>query len=127
MGMRTNRILAVAVASILSAGLLIAAAPPATTQAASPGKVETKENGLKITHVAPPVGAKDGDTVSVLYTGKLQDGTEFDSSAKHGNEPIEFIVGSCTRRQNCPERSVLVEPNRAMPWVRDHTVHACRA
>jgi len=41
--------------------------------------------------------------------------------------PIEFIVGSCTRRQNCPERSVLVEPNRAMPWVRDHTVHACRA
>ena len=36
---------------------------------------------------------KDGDTVWVLYAGKLKDGTEFDSSAKHGNEPIEFIIG----------------------------------
>src|SRR5215212_4628202 len=98
--MRTNSLLAVAVASVLSAGLLIAAEPPApaTTQAAAvpaaaPGAVEKKDNGLTITHVAPPVGAKDGDTVSVLYAGKLQDGTEFDSSAKHGNEPIEFILG----------------------------------
>jgi hypothetical protein len=40
--------------------------------------------------------------------------------------PIEFIVGSCARERN-RERSVLMEPNRAMPWVCDHTVHACRA
>jgi FKBP-type peptidyl-prolyl cis-trans isomerase len=94
--MRTHLSLA-AVAVILTASLLIAAeAPaPATTQAAAatPGKVETKPNGLKITYVAPPAGAKDGDNVSVLYAGKLQDGTEFDSSAKHGNEPIDFILG----------------------------------
>ena len=94
--MRMNLCLA-AVALILTASLLVAGEPPAapaTTQAAAtPGKVETKPNGLKITYVAPAVGAKDGDNVSVLYAGRLQDGTEFDSSAKHGNEPIEFILG----------------------------------
>ena len=38
-------------------------------------------------------GAKPGDTVSFLYTGKLADGTEFDSSVKHGGAAIEFTVG----------------------------------
>ena len=35
--------------------------------------------------------AKDGDTVKVHYTGKLQDGTVFDSSVHH--EPLEFTIG----------------------------------
>lgn len=37
--------------------------------------------------------AKDGDTVSVNYIGKLTDGTEFDNSYKRG-QPIEFVLGS---------------------------------
>jgi FKBP-type peptidyl-prolyl cis-trans isomerase len=57
------------------------------------GATETKPSGLKVTHVAPGAGAKDGDTVSVIYAGKLANGTEFDSSAKHGGEPIEFVLG----------------------------------
>ena len=34
-----------------------------------------------------------GTTVSVLYTGALMDGTVFDASSKHGNTPIDFVLG----------------------------------
>lgn len=36
--------------------------------------------------------AKNGDTVSIHYTGRLPDGSEFDSSA--GREPLEFTLGA---------------------------------
>ena len=38
--------------------------------------------------------ATPGSVVSVLYTGKLQDGTVFDSSAAHGNTPLVFTLGA---------------------------------
>lgn len=36
--------------------------------------------------------AKHGDTVRIHYTGRLTDGTQFDSS--DGRDPLEFQVGS---------------------------------
>ena len=36
--------------------------------------------------------AKKGDTVKIHYTGRLQDGSVFDSSS--GREPLQFTIGS---------------------------------
>lgn len=38
--------------------------------------------------------AEPGTIVSVLYEGRLPDGTVFDSSAAHGNEPLVFQLGA---------------------------------
>ena len=46
--------------------------------------------------VSNPSGAAatSGSTVSVLYTGKLLNGTVFDATSQRGNQPFTFIVGS---------------------------------
>lgn len=38
------------------------------------------------------MAAAQGDTVHIHYTGRLEDGTPFDSS--QGREPLEFVLGS---------------------------------
>ncbi|MDO7873912.1 FKBP-type peptidyl-prolyl cis-trans isomerase [Hymenobacter sp. ASUV-10] len=40
------------------------------------------------------VQATAGKTVSVLYTGLLMNGSVFDASSRHGNVPIEFVLGT---------------------------------
>src|SRR5258706_14177216 len=60
-----------------------------TTPASDQLKVETLKQGSG-------VAAKTGDTVSVKYTGTLQNGTVFDSNVdpKFGHtEPFEFLLG----------------------------------
>jgi peptidylprolyl isomerase len=67
---------------------------PAATQPA-PQRVTTP-SGLTIVYIQPGTGTQQaaaGDIVSVHYTGKLADGTVFDSSYRRG-EPIEFPLGS---------------------------------
>jgi peptidylprolyl isomerase len=90
--------LAVGLAAAMAA--LLAAAEPASKPAAAaggattqPGDKQTTASGLTIIYTQPSgVGAQAGDMVWVEYTGKLKDGTVFDSSEKQG-KPIDFQLG----------------------------------
>ncbi len=57
-------------------------------------EVEKDTTGLlyRITDEGEGALAQPGDTVKVHYTGKLLDGTQFDSSHKR-NEPFSFVLG----------------------------------
>ena len=58
-------------------------------------KAKPTESGLYYIETQKGTGeqAKSGDMVSVHYTGKLMDGTVFDSSVERG-EPIDFQLGA---------------------------------
>lgn len=57
-------------------------------------KIERKESGLEYVVIEEGQGQQPekGQMVKVHYTGKLEDGTVFDSSVKRG-DPIEFVLG----------------------------------
>lgn len=56
--------------------------------------VQVTASGLQYKVISAGTGAKPKatDTVSVHYVGKLVNGTEFDSSRKHGDQPVSFPV-----------------------------------
>lgn len=51
------------------------------------------ELAVSDTVVGTGAEAQQGSTVSVLYTGMLPDGTVFDASSRHGNQPFSFTLG----------------------------------
>jgi peptidylprolyl isomerase len=55
--------------------------------------------------------AKNGDTVKVHYTGKLDDGTVFDSSANR--EPLQFIIGQGQLINDFEQAVVGMEPGES--------------
>jgi FKBP-type peptidyl-prolyl cis-trans isomerase 2 len=55
--------------------------------------------------------AKTGDTVKVHYTGKLKDGTVFDTSADR--EPLEFKIGERRLIPDFEEAVVGMEPGES--------------
>ncbi|MEZ4547362.1 MAG: FKBP-type peptidyl-prolyl cis-trans isomerase [Thermodesulfobacteriota bacterium] len=65
-----------------------------TDQKKSEGKVMKTDSGLEYIIIEEGQGEKPkaGQKVKVHYTGKLEDGSVFDSSVKRG-EPIEFTLG----------------------------------
>lgn len=79
---------------IFNGRLMSAAQPPATDpNVTTPTEAETQVQAQDVT-VGTGLQANPGDTVSVLYIGKLPDGTVFDSSEAHGNEPLTFTLGA---------------------------------
>lgn len=61
----------------------------ATTTPAAGDQVQAQE-----VKVGTGAEATPGSQVSIMYVGKLTDGTVFDSSAAHNNEPLTFVLGS---------------------------------
>jgi peptidylprolyl isomerase len=71
------------------------AAEKPAAEAKPEGKAVTTSSGLKYIDVKVGTGAtpKNGQVVSVHYTGWLKDGTKFDSSRDRG-QPFEFTLGA---------------------------------
>jgi FKBP-type peptidyl-prolyl cis-trans isomerase FkpA len=65
----------------------------ASTTATSTDATSTPQVQAQDITVGTGTEAIPGDLVSVLYVGKLSDGTIFDSSASHGNQPLSFTLG----------------------------------
>jgi FKBP-type peptidyl-prolyl cis-trans isomerase len=65
---------------------------PAPTPAQPPPDPNAKLE-IKDLVVGKGAEAKSGDTVKVHYVGTLQNGTEFDASKKHGDQPFSFDLG----------------------------------
>jgi FKBP-type peptidyl-prolyl cis-trans isomerase len=68
----------------------------ANQQASSTAQTATSTNQVQAQDVTVGTGAEaaPGSWVSVLYVGALADGTVFDSSQAHGNQPLRFQLGA---------------------------------
>jgi FKBP-type peptidyl-prolyl cis-trans isomerase FkpA len=78
---------------LLAASTVLASAALAAAPATS-GATEKLPSGVVVEHITQGTGAQPtaDDVVKVNYRGTLADGTEFDSSAKHGG-PAMFPLG----------------------------------
>jgi len=70
--------------------------PSSAPLAKVPAGVQRAPSGLswKVLKMGPGPKPKCGQEVSVHYTGRLQDGTVFDSSKMNGRPPLTFNVGT---------------------------------
>ncbi|HEY9654096.1 MAG TPA: FKBP-type peptidyl-prolyl cis-trans isomerase [Crinalium sp.] len=80
--------------STLTAPTLVAEATAPATKKLGEKSVITTPSGLKYVDLVEGTGdsPKSGQTVTVHYTGTLEDGTKFDSS-RDRNQPFKFKIG----------------------------------
>jgi FKBP-type peptidyl-prolyl cis-trans isomerase FkpA len=97
--MLTRRMILFALAALVGIVLVACGEDDPGTGAGADDDCETGveqevTEGLTYTEIECGDGeeAESGDTVTVHYTGTLEDGTEFDSSV--GKEPFPFTIGS---------------------------------
>lgn len=83
------------VSFVVAVALALVAHADTQPWAKTSGNPVVTKSGLKYWDLKKGGGpvAAPGDIVSVLYTGWLSDGTKFDSSADHGNEPLRVWLG----------------------------------
>lgn len=94
----TTRILAV-VAAIAIIGLIIGGVfvmntandPNKTASSPTPAPASGRLESTDLV-VGTGAEAKENSTITVKYKGTLTDGTEFDSTDKHGGEPATFTL-----------------------------------
>ena len=81
---------------------------PALTVADVPRPLQTPPPHMPTDLSPAGVRAAAGNTVSVLYTGKLMDGKVFDSSASANNVPISFVLSAaCCIGSATPKASIV--------------------
>jgi peptidylprolyl isomerase len=94
-----KRLLALALIAVLAPTCAIAAtpAPKAAMKAPSNSAAKTVTTKSGLQYIDQVVGKgpipKTGQTVRMLYTGRLTDGHVFDTTSTRGNEPLEFPLG----------------------------------
>lgn len=95
-----NKLVAMAALAlaVMLIGIVIAFQTHKSTPAVITEKKTMEPNTSKLEKIDEVVGtgaeATAASTVSVRYTGTLTDGTVFDSTDKHGGQPVEFPLSS---------------------------------
>jgi len=74
--------------------LLLAGCNSGTSPTSEPAKPALTDLKIEDTTVGTGATAKNGDTLFMQYTGKLANGTVFDSTDKHGGAPFSFTLGA---------------------------------
>lgn len=94
--MNKNAIIAIVVIIVLLiGGYLVYTSMSAEPASNNPTGTATTTDQVQAQEITAGTGreAAPGTIVSVLYEGRLEDGTVFDSSAAHGNQPLMFTLG----------------------------------
>lgn len=90
MSTRINRLTIVGLVTFATSALLLAQATQPS--GGEGGDTFTTPGGVKVVRTKAGEGARNGDALFVHYTGKLTNGTKFDSSHDSG-QPIDLILG----------------------------------